>query len=309
MTDIVEFKNRTRGRWYGILTSLGLSESYLTGKHGPCPICKSGEDRWRWDNKDGTGSFFCNQCTPQAGDGIKLVQKLIGCNFPEALEKIQSIVGGCEVETQKEKPAYDVKKMLNALWSKSTALTGSDPVSKYLHARKLVLQPDNVRYCPTCFYSDTKTERPAMIARIVDKNNVPLALHRTYLNSEQPKKADIKSPKKITPTLGALVGCAVRLFPVVNNEIIVCEGIETAIACKQLFDIPAWACLSNTILEGFEPPKEVRKIVICADNDANYAGAKSGYALANRLYLRDYIVSVEMPGKAGNDFNDMLEEL
>jgi putative DNA primase/helicase len=307
MIDAKVLKQQCSGRWIGIFRTFGM-DVRDDGRHQGCPVCGNGRNSHRFRiDKDGSGRWICTQCG--SGSGFMLVQRYLGCSFPEALQKIQSIVGGCEVETQKEKPAYDVKKMLNALWSKSTALTGSDPVSKYLHARKLVLQPDNVRYCPTCFYSDTKTERPAMIARIVDKNNVPLALHRTYLNSEQPKKADIKSPKKITPTLGALVGCAVRLFPVVDNEIIVCEGIETAIACKQLFDIPAWACLSSTILEGFEPPKEVRKIVICADNDANYAGAKSGYALANRLYLRDYIVSVEMPGKAGNDFNDMLEEL
>jgi putative DNA primase/helicase len=303
MVDVEIIKQQCVGRWFGILSSFGIRVRD-DGRHEACPICQSGTDRFRME-KDGSG-YYCNQCSPHAGDTITLIQKCLNIDFPESLKKIQSIVGGCEVQTQKEKPKYDIKKMLNALWNKSNVLTGSDPVSVYLHRRGLVLQPDNVRYCPTCYESDTKTERPAMIARIVGSDNVPLALHRTYLNSEH-QKADIKSPKKITPALGSLVGCAVRLFPVVDNEIIVCEGIETAIACRQLFDISAWACLSSTILEGFEPPEGIRKITICADNDASFAGQKSAYILANRLYNKDLIVEVQTPDKPGEDFNDVLK--
>ena len=29
---------RARGRWRGILASLGIPESFLSGKHGPCPF-------------------------------------------------------------------------------------------------------------------------------------------------------------------------------------------------------------------------------------------------------------------------------
>ena len=63
-----------QGRWQGILAELGLSD-YLSGKHGPCPIC-GGKDRFRWDNKGGNGTYFCNQCG--AGDGFKLLQEFKG---------------------------------------------------------------------------------------------------------------------------------------------------------------------------------------------------------------------------------------
>ncbi|MEA3307492.1 MAG: primase-helicase zinc-binding domain-containing protein, partial [Elusimicrobiota bacterium] len=56
MIDANELMSQARGKWYSILTSLGVPESYLTGKHGACPLCRSGKDRWRWDNKDGRGT-------------------------------------------------------------------------------------------------------------------------------------------------------------------------------------------------------------------------------------------------------------
>ena len=40
------------GRWPNILAHFGVAEKFLTGKHGPCPIC-GGKDRFRFDNKEG----------------------------------------------------------------------------------------------------------------------------------------------------------------------------------------------------------------------------------------------------------------
>ena len=39
------------GRWPNILAHFGIAESFLTGKHGPCPIC-GGKDRFRFGNKE-----------------------------------------------------------------------------------------------------------------------------------------------------------------------------------------------------------------------------------------------------------------
>jgi len=64
------------GRWPGIFAQLGVDVG--TGKHKACPIC-GGKDRFRFDDKDGEGTYFCNQCG--AGDGWNLLQKVIGMNF------------------------------------------------------------------------------------------------------------------------------------------------------------------------------------------------------------------------------------
>jgi len=306
MIRVDDLEAQARGRWYGILTSLGVPESYLTGKHGPCLFC-SGEDRWRWDNKDGSGTYICGQCG--AGTAFQLIMKHLGINFKEALSRInEALGGGCKMDKVQNNQMDNskIKAMLNKIWTGSIPLSGSDPVSKYLHSRKLVLQPDNVRYCPECYESDTKQNHPAMVAKVFNSKGVPVALHRTYLDRDKPQKADVPSPKKLTPALELLSGCAIRLFEIKGEKLGIAEGIETAISCSQMFDMPVWACVSSTILEGFEPPDGVRHIVIMADNDANYAGAKSAYVLANKLYNKEYIVEVKIPGCSGDDFNDIL---
>jgi len=303
-----ELKIQCSGRWLEIFYSLGI-EVRSDGKHSACPACGSGRNahRFRMDNKDGTGSWICTQCG--AGTGLSLVHKCLGLSYPETIKRVAEIVGACKMDDVKsEKPKYDKKKMLNEIWTSSKALLGSDPVLKYLHGRGLVLIPDNVRFCPECYESSTKTNLPAMVARVISSNGKPIALHRTYLDPDMPEKAKIESPKKSTPALESLVGSAVRLFPPKGNVVGVAEGIETAIACSQIFDGPVWACLSTSIMEGFEPPEGIRKIVIFGDNDANYSGAKSAYRLANKLYLKDYLVEVKLPDKAGQDWNDVLLE-
>jgi putative DNA primase/helicase len=59
---------RARFRWREILPQLGVETRYLTNKHGPCPICRKGRDRFRFDDRDGSGSYICSQCG--AGSGI-----------------------------------------------------------------------------------------------------------------------------------------------------------------------------------------------------------------------------------------------
>ena len=307
MIDFEKLKHRACGRWFGILTSLGVSDTYLTGKHGPCIFC-GGKDRWRWDNKDGEGTYFCNQCG--AGDGFSLVMKYFNIYFPEALKKIQSIIGGCEKMPDK-KPSPDPRLRLNKVWSSSTPLTGSDPVSKYLHSRGIVLLPDNVRYCAKCYEPDSKTEMPAMVARIQNAEGKPVSLHRTYLDGD--KKADIDAPKKIMPGIESLCGCAIRLFPTDSplfktDELGIAEGIETAMSAAQIFQMPVWAAISTSIMEAWMPPEGVKKITIFSDSDANYAGQKAAFTLANKLYNKDFIVQVEMPAGIGADFNDILLE-
>jgi hypothetical protein len=88
--DMNAVRERARGRWPSIFDALGIEVG--TGKHRPCPVC-GGRDRFRCDNKNGSGSWFCNQCEPHAGDGFALVMNVRGCDFPEALRLVAGILG------------------------------------------------------------------------------------------------------------------------------------------------------------------------------------------------------------------------
>src|SRR5688500_4565649 len=75
-----------RGRWIGILSAVGVPPKALKNRHGPCPVC-GGKDRFRFDDKGATGSFYCSQCGP--GDGIELVKGLHRLDFRDAARLIE----------------------------------------------------------------------------------------------------------------------------------------------------------------------------------------------------------------------------
>jgi len=87
-----------RGHWPSILSALaGLSSDQLTDKHQPCPLC-GGTDRYRFDDQDGSGSWFCNQCGgPQqsggGGTGMELLMRRTDWEFKEAAQRVEQHLG------------------------------------------------------------------------------------------------------------------------------------------------------------------------------------------------------------------------
>ncbi|MBJ9113314.1 toprim domain-containing protein [Citrobacter sp. FDAARGOS_156] len=76
------------GHWPRILPALGVK--VIKNRHQACPVC-GGSDRFRFDDKEGRGTWFCNQCG--AGDGLKLVEKVFGVTSSEAAGKVNAVTG------------------------------------------------------------------------------------------------------------------------------------------------------------------------------------------------------------------------
>ena len=95
MTRITDL---AQGQWPSILGALaGLSADQLTDKHQPCPLC-GGKDRYRFDDQDGSGSWYCNQCGGRdqsggAGNGMELLMRRTGWTFPEAAKRVEQHLG------------------------------------------------------------------------------------------------------------------------------------------------------------------------------------------------------------------------
>lgn len=93
-----DLNEAARGRWPGILASLaGLSDQQLSDRHQPCPLC-GGEDRYRFDDRDGSGSWFCNRCGGKnqqggAGNGMDLLMRKTGWEFKRAAEEVERHLG------------------------------------------------------------------------------------------------------------------------------------------------------------------------------------------------------------------------
>ncbi|MEG7474655.1 primase-helicase zinc-binding domain-containing protein [Serratia marcescens] len=71
-----------------LLPALGI---HITagGRAQPCPVC-GGKDRFRFDNLQGRGTWFCNQCG--SGDGLNLVEKALAVTAKEAAVKVAGVL-------------------------------------------------------------------------------------------------------------------------------------------------------------------------------------------------------------------------
>ncbi len=297
---------RSRGRWKYMLPLLGVDSKYLVNKHGPCPAC-GGRDRFRYDDKDGRGTFLCSQCG--SGDGFTLLQKLHGWDFKAAAERVEEIVGKAPIDLGQGDKRNDeeLRAAMNRLWASGVPVRYGDPVSRYLEKRGIELEtfPAALRYVDRCRYQTDgePVYYPAMIAKVCGPSGEPVTLHRTYL-SDNGEKAPVDVPRRIMP--GKLTnGCAIRLSepgPVLG----VAEGIETALSAAALHGVRTWAAINSSMMMRWEPPAGTQAVIIYGDNDPKFGGQSSAYALAHRLSVGGISVSVEVPPTVGDDWNDVI---
>ena len=294
------------GKWGYVLPALGVTQAFLKNRHGPCPMC-GGKDRFRYDDKDGRGSWICNQCG--AGDGYKLLQELHGWDFPQALAEVKKVVGSAPVE-QRPVEQLDTHKMalIRRTWDEARPVEYGDPVEMYLRRRVGVSDiPAAIRYHAKLAYKYPNGQvgyLPSMVAKVVDVSGLGVSLHRTYLTLDG-HKADVDSPKKVMSGK-PIDGAAIRLGPI-SNHIGIAEGIETAFAASALFEHTVWSVISSSGIKSFTPPEEITRITIYADNDEKFGGQSAAYALAHKLACAGFDVGVRVPTVVGWDWVDELQ--
>lgn len=292
-------RDAAAGKWPGLLLGFGLTERQLSGKHCPCPVC-GGDDRFRFDDKDGRGTFYCSHCG--AGDGVSLVMSLKGWDFRTAAKEIEQAAGVIQIgEIPKQQGEAEKLEKLRRVWSESKPLQSGDEAMRYLAGRGLsvVELPDSIRLHPALPYYEGDTfvgKFPAMVARVVGADGAGLTLHRTYL--QDGCKAPVPSAKKLMPGK-AISGGAVRLSPA-GPRLGIAEGVETAMAASLLFGLPVWSCISAHGIESFEPPVGVDQVTIFADNDESFTGQRAAYAAAFRLKRNGIAVDVKVPDVPGD---------
>lgn len=287
------------GKWRGILVNLGIHEDFLDGKHHPCPACK-GKDRFRFDDKDGTGSFYCGGCG--AGYGMDLLIRVHDWTFAQAAKNVDSVIGNVvalpaqQGRTEAQKVAA-IKKLLG----ECRTVTREDPVWLYLNRRAGIESvPPDLKYHPALYHSAGGTY-PGMVAILRGPGGKGLSLHRTYLTGDG-LKADVNPSKKFVEGL-KLNGGAVRLSRI-QEHIGIAEGIENALCAGNMFSMPVWAATNSVLLEQWVPPAGVEQVSIFGDNDSSYAGQAAAYGLAKRLWLKNFTVNVILPAEKDKDFAD-----
>ena len=292
------------GRWPNILAHFGVAEKFMTGKHGPCPIC-GGKDRFRFDNKEGRGTWICSQSCG-AGDGFRLLELLKGWSFREAAFQVEQIAGNVQQIVVKEEND-EAKKMaaVKRIWNETEPVCKGDPVWLYLNKRTgIEIAPACLRFHPALPYIDHDQidYHPALVARVTNYAGEGVGIHRIYLTSEG-EKAPVEAAKKLLAGK-ALCGSSVKLGRV-GGDLGIAEGIETALAASMRFSVPVWSAINANLLEQWLPLKDVKHVVIFGDNDESYTGQASSFALARKLKNKGFSVSVRIPETVGTDWADL----
>jgi len=132
-------------------------------------------------------------------------------------------------------------------------------VAEYLVARGLSLRlPATLRFHASLKHPSGALW-PAMVALVTrGVDDVPLAIHRTFLARDGSGKAPV-DPQKMM--LGPCQGGAVRLGPP-GERLLIAEGIETALSAMQATGQSAWAALSTSGLRSLDLPADVHDVVV-----------------------------------------------
>lgn len=302
--DKVELVKRVNGRWLQVILAIApyfQEASERPGVHHTCPI-HGGRDGFRfYKDADSTGGGVCNSCG-NFPDAFALLSWATGRTFRQVLEDVDDVMGGNLVQHQaKPMPVKSdqdiemedrIKRLrLNSAYktSISSQAPGASSIRKYLESRGLSAVSKALRFHPSMSYlSKDKKVRlnfPAILAMVHAPDGTPVTMHRTYLDPKTSLKAPVENPKKIMSFVSTLSikGAAIRLFPLVDGELAIAEGIETAIAVFEATGTPCWSTITSTIMESFVPPDGVRRLLIFADKDRSGVGFEAAKKLKARI--------------------------
>ena len=148
-------------------------------------------------------------------------------------------------------------------------------------------------------YGAGRHRRPALIAAIRDTDGALTGVEVTYLAANGQRAVDLRLARK---TVGlAPGGCAVRLDPAAP-EMLVAEGVFTALSASEWFGLPAWALMSTRNLRAWTPPSGVRSVLIAADRGKD--GEASAARLEGRLRDLGLVATLALPPALWGDWNE-----
>jgi hypothetical protein len=144
------------------------------------------------------------------------------------------------------------------------------------------------------------------MAGVRDPQGAVSAVEITYLGPGGLRAAGLRLVRK---TVGLIPpGSAVRLDPPCS-DLLVAEGVFTALSARRRFDLPAWALLSTSNLRSWRPPPGVRSVLIAADRGLD--GEASASVLDKALRALGIRTRIVLPPAPAGDWNeaDMAGEL
>lgn len=243
-----------QGHWPDILASLGgLGSDQLTDRHQPCPAC-GGADRYRWDDDEGDGAWFCNQCGGKnhqggGGNGLDLLMRVRGWSFTQAIERLEQHLG---------LPPKPSGKAPRKPYRQPQAPPPSTPGPRL----------DRGAIAQWC-YRDTEGNPLFYIQRIALRNGGKAFLHRVWLDGawHRPSRDDAFTCDWPTPR--PLLNLD-QISSKPERAIIITEGEKAADAATRLFPaavVTTWPNGAKALDKINLEPLRGRSCILWPDND------------------------------------------
>jgi len=277
-TRFDDVRRAAQGRWPEILQGLGIGAEFLRDKHGPCPSC-GGKDRFRFDNKEGRGTYICNNCG--SGDGFALLELVQRWDGKECLQQVSGFLGlradapaprtsarphaaavaaHAQADAEKQASAEKAAATARGLWQQASA-----PPFTHDYLSEKGIAAVGVRLL-------AGKDGATLLVPLYDAEGTLWSVQRIYRGADdEGKPAWCKRHLKG----GMKAGCFL-LLGAPADCVLVCEGYATGASLHECtrhavavaFDAAGLLRVS-AILKARHPGCE---IVIAADNDAFKAG-------------------------------------
>lgn len=237
--------------------------------HGPCPVC-GGKDRFRFDDKDGRGTWFCGQCDPKSGGGLLLLSRYLGKST---------------IETAKELIGQDMPRTVAPVRKHSaTDEQMRDELRKRAQRGAVMLMEQSKEASHS--YMDGKGlhgDWPvnSQIMMGVDQERIEpgaLLLIPVYKNGELVNVQKITAEGKKRPIYGGDMSGVCHVISGTGKIVAITEGFATGVTVNRMTNATTYVAFNTGNLMAItaqaraENPEE--NIIIFADNDEHGAGLK-----------------------------------
>jgi putative DNA primase/helicase len=212
----------------------------------------------------------------------------------------QHFISPGQYRAEKAKSEIAIDALINQIWSEAIDPSGTI-AEEYLSSRKLCLPPELrvsvLRFHPNCIWESGTA--PCLIAGYRSiKNDKLTAIHRICLHEPR------RWPRVERKMFGRVGGSAVKLDPI-GDRLVIGEGIETAMAARQLGMRPVWALGSSGGIKTFEPLATVEGLTILGERD-NGSNHNAAVECCNKWKERKTFLA--MPPAGFKDYNDLIME-
>jgi len=200
----------------------------------------------------------------------------------------------------------EINRIANArrIWEEARDPRGT-LAEHYLRRERALDLPDDLagevlRFHAQCPWRNENTGAtdhvPALIVpfRSIDNNDIT-AVHRIALNTDGTKLG--------RRMLGIVYRAAIKLDDAISETLTIAEGLETAMAGRQLGFAPAWALGSTGNISKFPLIDGIKRLVIVGERDDASARAIKSCGIRWRATGRSVRIVMS---NSGSDLNDVL---